>query len=385
MGCTRTTKFPFLCAIVEAIRVHVAMVPLTVYLPGGILLFWISREISHRWSLRRRAKGLGCESITNYPHLDPIGGLDLSVQIWREFHRGELSEGMRRRHEKFGPTFSTNSLGQDCIYTIDPENIRAVTTDNFDCYGKSAWVEEAAKHVGNGILMSDGEDWKRSRAVLKPLFARTALDEPALVEPHLQNLVQVIRGNNGQPFDFQVLAARFTLDIVTDFLFGKSTQSLLGGKAAEDARHFLTLVKDFEPPSGTFIAVGALAWFELLPSYRRLLLVVDGMKAFFRSQLEMIISDPGFHSQSAAPSCFRMMESDGVGVGQIQAELQNIFFASFDTTTALLANIIGILSQRQDIQQQLRAEIAYLNGSPPTKQDLGRLSFLRFVLLEGKQ
>ena len=360
------------------------MIPLTVYLPAGILLFSISRQISQRWLLRRKAKSLGCESVVNYPHLDPIGGVDLLVQIWSEFHRGELSEGMRKRHEKFGHTFNTNNLGRDCIYTIDPENIRAVTTDNFDCYGKSAWVEEAAKHVGNGVLMSDGEDWKRSRAVLKPIFARTALDEPTLVEPHLQQLVQAIREKGGRPFDFQELAARFTLDVVTDFLFGKSTKSLQCGQVADEARHFLALVKDFEPPSGTFIAIGALAWFELLPSYRRLLRVVEGMKTFFRSQLDMIISESGLGSQSAAPSCFRMMESDGIVVNQIQAELQNIFFASFDTTTALLSNIIGVLSQRQDIQQQLREDISYLNGKPPTKQDLGGLSFLRFVLLEGE-
>jgi hypothetical protein len=98
----------------------------------------------------------------------------------------------------------------------------------------------------------------------------------------------------------------------------------------------------------------------------------------------MVISDLRPKAQSAALSWFRMMESNRVGVNQIQAELQSIFLASFGTTTALLANIIGVLSGKPDIQQQLREEIFYLNDNPPTKQDTRGLTFLRFVLWESE-
>jgi cytochrome P450 len=359
------------------------MIPLTLTLACGTVLYCISQYIYRSTSRRYEAKSLGCEPIVSYPHLDPLWGLDLSVQLWREFHRGELSEGMRKRHETFGHTFNTKNLGQDCVYTIDPDNIHAVTTDNFEDYGKSGWVQEGSKHVGAGILMNDGEAWKQSRATLKGIFARTAIDEPTLVEPHFQQLTEVIRENGGS-FDFQEVAARFTLDLVTDFLFGKSTETLPGGKDADAANYFLSLIKKFEPSAGTFIAVGALAWLELLPSYRQIIDVVNGMKRFFRAQLDFIISDSESPTRLAGPSCFRMMEHEGVDIGQIQAELQNIFFASFDTTTGLISNIIDILSRRQDVQLLLREEISYLKSIPPTRQDLGKMEFLRFVFLEGK-
>jgi hypothetical protein len=108
------------------------------------------------------------------------------------------------------------------------------------------------------------------------------------------------------------------------------------------------------------------------------------MKRFFRAQLDFIISDSESPNRLVGPSCFRMMEREGVDIGQIQAELQNIFFASFDTTTGLISNIIDILSRRQDVQLLLRQEISYLKGNPPTRQDLGKMDFLRLVFLEGK-
>ena len=107
------------------------------------------------------------------------------------------------------------------------------------------------------------------------------------------------------------------------------------------------------------------------------------MKAFFKNQLNAIIVDSEPQRHRAGPSCFRMIQNLGLQPEEIQGELQHIFFASFDTTNALLGNVFGILARRKDVQQKLREEISSLKGKPPTKKDLGAVSFLRFILLEG--
>lgn len=349
----------------------------------GSSLFFIFQRTYLLYS-RSKSNPVDCEPLPSYPHLDPIWGIDLLIQIWREFRRGALSEGMRKRHEKYGKTFNTVNVGQHCIYTMDPENIRAVTTGNFEHYGKSSWVQEASKHIGQGILMNEGEAWKRSRDMLKPLFSRSSVDEAALVEPHMQQLIKVIRKNGKRPFDFRELSERFILDVVTDFLFGKSTGCLSASTDDDESRRFLSFVKTFEPPSGMFMAVGILAWIELIPSYQQLIQTVNGMKRFFKRQLDMVTLDSELHMHKSGISCFRMMKNDGVPISQIQGEIQNIFFASFDTTSALLTNIVFILSRRQDIQQQLRQEISYLKRKPPTRQDLAGMRFLGYVIQEGQ-
>lgn len=333
-----------------------------------------------------------------YPHLDPILGLDLIFQTWREFRRGELSAGMHRRHLAHGPTFLTTNIGSDCIYTIEPENIYTITTRDFDKFGKSAWVAEAAKHVGQGVLLNEGQAWKHSRTMLKPIFSQSALDEPDLLEPHVRNLVDRMRRLSSEArgaFDFHELASMFTLDVVTRFLFGKST-NCLGSPDESDGQqgmHFLSLVRDFEGPSGKFIALGPLAWLGLLPCYRRLIGLVVGMKAFFREKLNDIITEanictggPGRKvpsSEDLSPSVFRSMKAAGISEDRMQGELQNIFFASYDTTSAFLSNLMYILLRHVDVQKRLIEEIACLQGRPPSRKDLAGLRYLRLVMMEG--
>lgn len=357
---------------------------------AGALAYYTLRAVVSLY--RRAGKGhspLPQDGMSVYPHLEPFWGLDLSLAMWRDYTRGRLAEGMRLRHSRCGATFKARELlGGECIYTIDPENIRDVTTGQFARFQKSAWVDEASKHIGHGVLMNEGEAWRRSRALLKPVFAKTTLDELALVEPHVKNMVAAIRDHKGQTFDFLQLATRFSLDVVTDFLFDASVASLSStAGASTDGRDFLDLVKAFEPACGLFIAVGALAWFKLAFSYRTLLAVVSGMKAFFKQRLDLLREKQryarGDRRRKSSTSLFRMLEQEGLVVDDMQAELQNIFFASFDTTTALLANLVHVLAGRPDIQDKLRREIAPLRGTPPTKQDMSAMPYLRCVLYEG--
>ncbi|KAF3766855.1 cytochrome P450 [Cryphonectria parasitica EP155] len=332
--------------------------------------------------------------VPRYPHLDPLLGLDLVIRSWWDFNNGRLSEGFRQRHLAYGPTYVANTFGAPCIYTIEPANIRWITTEGFEQFGKAGWVKEAAKHIGDGILMNEGAAWKYSRKTLKPIFSRTAVNEPALLEPHVQHLIKNMRrlSETAGSFDFHHLASMFTLDVVTDFLFGKSTRCL--GRGAKQTSHqhglrFLALVKYFEGPSGKFIAIGPLAWLSLFTSYKRLIGVVNGMKAFFRMQLDEIIAEMSSggskglaEGREIPPSVFRTMKAAGISDNQIQGELQNVFFASYDTTSTFLANLMYILSQHPDTQHRLREEIAFLGQRLPTAKELSTMKFLRMVIME---
>jgi cytochrome P450 len=364
-----------------------------VTVPLALLAVSLSALLWTSWTylqgrLRRGLVPASCKPFrSRYPHLDPVFGLDLSLRTWREFHSGALCEGLQRRFEKLGDTFLAKDLGADIVYTIDPDNIRWVTTHQFEDFGKSAWAEEAKKHVGHGVLMNDGEAWKRSRSLLRPIFARTALDEPALLEPHVQDMLRVIRaeGTNRRSFDFQAICRRFTLDVVTDFLFGRSTLSLSDDPAIAGAgKDFLAFVDTFDPRAGSFMAVGLLAWIELIPAYRLTIAAAEGMKAFFRKHLHDIVSGHGADSTTAGTSCFRRMKTAGMPLEAIRGELSNVFFASFDTTTALLSNLVGILAQNQDVLAQLRREIAFLHGKPPDRTDLSNIPYVQWVVLEGE-
>lgn len=327
-------------------------------------------------------------SLRHYPHTIPFLGLDLVIQIWMDFSRGQYSEGTRRRHVSFGRTFSARILRNQHIYTIEPQNILTITKHRSSSFEKSDWASEAAKHIGNGILLNEGEAWSRSRKMLKPIFSSKITDDPTVMEPHIGRLIVQMKflieteGN----FEFQRLADMFMLDVVTEFLFGKSTCCLGFPRSpeGEEGVKFLMLVRSFDGPSASVMALGQSARISLLFSEPQLNETVAGMKAFFRRKLADIMSSTEDSSSRNAPwSVFRMMKAGGIPDGQVQAELQNIFFAGWDTTSVLLANTVYALLRHQDVQRRLREEIRAFHGMLPTKQDLNRMEYLRLVINEG--
>lgn len=339
--------------------------------------------------LRLSRHGVWNGSPRHYPQIFPFLGLDLVATICMDFSRGQFSEGIRRRHVLYGRTFSAQILGNNYTYTIEPQNIHTISTREPYNYEKSEWASKAAKHIGNGILLNEGEAWRLSRTTLKPMLASNAIDEPTLMEPHVTRLVarMVAMSKRDGVFEFHSLADMLMLDVVTEFLFEKSTGCLESppSPAGEDGIDFLTLVRRFDAPSASFIALGTPARVKFLFSSGRLNDMVAGMKAFFERKLADMMANADDAPARASPrSVFREMKARSIPDEQIQGELQNIFFASWDTTSRLLSNTIHALLRHQQVQDRLREEIRHLQGRPPTKQDLNSMGYLRFVIKEGR-
>lgn len=328
-------------------------------------------------------------SLRHYPHIDVVFGSDFFGRMWKDFHSGQYSEGIRHRHVLHGSTFSARVLRNDYIYTIEPQNIHTISnTQESRNFEKSEWASEAAKHIGNGILLNEGEAWRLSRIRLRPMFSSNSVNEPTLMEPHVRRLIakMVALSENEGDFEFHKLADMLMLDVVTEFLFGKSTNCLEFPRlpAGEDGINFLTHVRRFDGPSASFIALGAPAKVKFLFSTKELNEMVVGMKAFFERKLADIMTNTEDSPARTSPwSVFKMMKSRNIPEEQIRGELQNIFFAGWDTTSALLANTVYALLRHPHVQVRLREEIRSLRGMPPTKQDLHNMRYLRLVVKEG--
>ena len=78
--------------------------------------------------------------------------------------------------------------------------------------------------LGDGIFTQDGESWKHSRELLRPLFFSKRVDKFFEIQDHVEALVSCIP--DGKVVDFQQLFYRFTLDTATYHLFGRSVRSL---------------------------------------------------------------------------------------------------------------------------------------------------------------
>lgn len=62
----------------------------------------------------------------------------------------------------------------------------------------------------------------------------------------------------------------------------------------------------------------------------------------------------------------------------------NVLLAGRDTTACLLSNLFFVLARSPVIWQKLRAEVAVLEGRPPTYNELRALKYVRYCVNECK-
>lgn len=117
------------------------------------------------------------------------------------------------------------------IFTIDPDNIKAILTGQFNDFGKGeTFHREWREFLGDSIFATDGEQWSSSRHLIRPMFNKDRIVDTEIFETHVQKLVHLFGGsgnsNGSKIVDVGGLYFRFTLDAATDYLLGQGTDSL---------------------------------------------------------------------------------------------------------------------------------------------------------------
>ena len=320
-------------------------------------------------------------------------GLDTLYQDFRDLHHHNSSNRALSRHDTHGHTYTSSILGHNSIHTIDPENILAVTTGNFGDYEKGDWARTVAKYMGEGVLVNDGPKWHASRTLLKPLFRRNRAADVKMFEPHADHLIQHIKRQQGANVDFRRAAQMAILDITTEMLTGNSTLSLnkseidAGRKNnnASQGPDLLDLIDELEPYGNTSIELGIFALPILVLRYQRIMALIRGIQGFFKTAIDNMLAkrrDISGETREDSSTIEEMLGQD-MKPSEVQGALQNIFFAAFDTTTALIANVFDCIARQAEILKRLQAELATVVGNKPlTEADIPRLTYLKATIFE---
>ena len=120
--------------------------------------------------------------------------------------------------------------GVDAWILNNPEDIRQVLLIHHDRYAKGiGLVDRVAILLGNGIIVSHGELWKRQRRMIQPAFTRRAHASFAAViceriDAELTDWRR--RAQAGEVIDLTETLSRMALDIVLRALFGEDLEWL---------------------------------------------------------------------------------------------------------------------------------------------------------------
>lgn len=262
-----------------------------------------------------------------------------------------------------------------------PDYVKHVLQDNHTNYRKGPLYPRLEPVVGEGLLTSEGELWRRQRRLAQPAFSRERVAgfaaimtarTAAMLErwaPHV---------DSGAPLDVHGELMRLTLAILGDTVFGMdlSRESDAVTQAVTTAIEITNrrVYSLFPPP---------LAW----PTpenrrYRRALAtldaVVDDMIAAKRRSASVSNDLLSMWMQARDEDTGERMSDR-----QLRDEAMTMLIAGHETTALVLSFTAHLLSRHPDVERKLRDEVSGVLGDRvPASDDVSRLPFTSLVIHE---
>lgn len=86
---------------------------------------------------------------------------------------------------------------------MDPKNAQTVLALKMESFGVAPMRQAATEpFLGRGIFTSDGNEWARARAMIKPMFARSQIADFSMFEKHVERALALIP-RDGATVDLQ--------------------------------------------------------------------------------------------------------------------------------------------------------------------------------------
>ncbi|KAF7910793.1 uncharacterized protein EAF01_002302 [Botrytis porri] len=320
-------------------------------------------------SQRRRAlaKKLNCEHPPAEKNDLPLG-IDQVTRALNSLAVKTFPPDTQKKYKEINAlTYSNSILGNAGFATIDENNIKAMLGTQFPDFDLGApRIDNFMPFLGPGIFAQDGKDWERSRALMRPQFARDNLSDLKMEEKHVQVLLKALPeiekdGWSGE-VDIQPLLFRFTLDTATEFLLGQSVESQRAGiEATSGVKSEETDVEAFarEFDIGTMIMAkrsrfAPYSWLVWPRGFSKAIKtchrVIDRIIAEHLTKLEKAeeVSNPDRYI------FFEALAEQTRDPIELRVQVLNILLAGRDTTSSLLGFTILALARDPACYQKLR-------------------------------
>jgi cytochrome P450 len=130
-----------------------------------------------------------------------------------------------REFERHGDAFRLHSpaLGRDLWVLSHPDHVRHVLVDHHADFVKGTGIERVAILLGNGLMTSEGEHWRRQRKMVQPSFHRNVI---ASWMPHIHATTRKVAqrwenaARQGASINLTQDMSEATLEVVLLALFG---------------------------------------------------------------------------------------------------------------------------------------------------------------------
>jgi len=263
--------------------------------------------------------------------------------------------------ERHGDAFRVHSpaLGRDLWVLSHPDHVRHVLVDHHANFVKGTGIERVAILLGNGLMTSEGEHWRRQRKMVQPAFHRKVI---AAWMPHIHAVTRNVAARwedaarRGVAINLTQDMSEATLEAVLLALFGEDLPRL--GAA-------FTLLTDHTARDLAFAykfrRLGKLIM-EDVERRRR-----DGVR---RGDIVSLLLDARDRRTGEPMSDRELLD-----------EIMTLIVAGHETTATSLNWFWYLLTQSPDVERRLRDEVDGADVEPDYDA-LSRQPFSRHVLDE---
>jgi cytochrome P450 len=272
-------------------------------------------------------------------------------------------------------------LGPKTLYLFNhPDHAKHVLADNAANYHKGIGQIHARRAIGDGLLTSEGELWKRQRKTMQPVFQakRIALQLDAVAD-EAEKLVTRLRTYTGNG----VVDVR---QMMTELTLGVLGRTLLDA----DLSAFKTMGEDFEAVQDQamfeMMSLNAVPAWVPLPQqlrFRRARRNLDSIVAKLSAER---IAHPTPNGDDVIS---RLLESSARQTDPVLArslmrdELVTLLLAGHETTASTLSWAFYLIDQHPEVARRLHEEAAGVLGDGPLSMaDMHRLTYTGRVIEE---
>jgi cytochrome P450 len=293
-----------------------------------------------------------------------------------EFNRDSLSFIMRCRD--YGDVVRARFLYVPAYFIYHPAHIEEILSTNARNFRKSMSLRSNFFHrlVGNGLVTSEGDFWRRQRRLAQPAFHRQRISSYGEVMVDYAKRT-IDKWRPGEIRDIHPDMMRLTLEIVVKTLFDAD----VSGDADKVGRILSELVKPFASQA-------TLKWILdnrlPTPAHRRFHRAVGEIdKVIYRIIAERRSS--GYDRGDLLSMLLQAHDDDGSQMtdSQLRDEVMTLFLAGHETTALALSWGLYLLASHPEVEKRFHAELdELLTGRLPEVSDLPRLRYTEMLVKE---
>jgi cytochrome P450 len=302
----------------------------------------------------------------------PIVGVALDI-------RRDPLAGMRQMARDYGDIVHFRVMMQDRILLNRPDLINQVLVLQQAKFHKSELTRRiTGRMLGQGLLISEGDFWRRQRRLAQPAFHRARMNEyGATMLEIAQEHIRPWRDGEERNMSQEMMA--LTLDVTVRTLFGTT----LPGEA-QQVGHSMTFLMRYSLQRQRSPIRFPETW--PTPNNRR----ADRELEFIDSLVYRIISERraeanSDHHTDLLALLMDAMDEDGSQMTpqQLHDETMTLFIAGHETTAQMLGWTWYALSKNPEVEGRLHQELdSVLGGRSPGAADFPRLPYLQAVMNE---